>query len=145
MYRMLAVSRVLFSFNSQETIPFCRSKYLHFMYPHMHCCLLCCVGAWFVKLFYLLGFQHFYALCKHTLRQGRRVLCVCVYVGTGRLHNTHKCIHRLWRLEKVVHTTKSKKTKVILFAKSIGTFLGLNIWWTSPRTIHRFYASLAKK
>jgi hypothetical protein len=56
------------------------------MYPHMHCCLLCCVGAWFVKLFYLLGLQHFYALCKHTLRQGEKgsvCVCVCVCVLEG--------------------------------------------------------------
>jgi hypothetical protein len=63
----------------RQSLSVVQSTYI-FMYPHMHCCLLCCVGAWFVKLFYLLGLQHFYVLCKHTLRQERRVLCVCVCV-----------------------------------------------------------------
>ena len=77
---MLAVFRVYsHSILRRQSLSVVQSTYI-FMYLHMHCCLPCCVGAWFVKLFYLLGLQHFYALCKHTLRQERRVLCVCVCV-----------------------------------------------------------------
>jgi hypothetical protein len=120
---MLAVFRVYsHSILRRQSLSVVQSTYI-FMYPHMHCCLLCCVGAWFVKLFYLLGLQHFYALCKHTLRQERRVLCVCVLEG----YIIHIIVY-IVKTGKGCSYTKVKK-KVILFAKNIGTFLGLNIWW----------------
>jgi hypothetical protein len=128
MYRMLTMFWE-FSFKSQETVSFSRSNYLHF-YVSAHACIvvvvssvvwergsLNCFTCWVFNIF---------MLSVNTLYDRREGFCVCVLEQEGYI--IHIIVY-IVKTRKGCSYNEVYRTKVILFAKSIGTFLGLNIWW----------------
>jgi hypothetical protein len=73
-------------------------------------------------------------------RNTKYFLALFLNLVQGENGTFFKYIH-IVKMDNDVHTTKSR-TRVILFSRSIGAFLGLKNWWISALTIHRFHASL---